>query len=230
MQTTYVGSSGSSSTSQSGSTAVPVQTLGQNDFLKLLMAQLANQDPTAPVDNQQFAAQLAQFSSLQQLQNLGTKLDTLVGAQSSASQLAAANLVGKDVLFSTDRVQVDGKTTVTVGANLSSAADQAVAVVTDASGGVVRTISLGSEPAGVTNFTWDGKDNNGNQVAAGTYHVAVNAARKDGQAVTASLLSQGKVSAVTFSSTGSSAPALIVGNQQVSLSSVVQIVNPTTGT
>jgi len=225
MQTSSVASSGTPSTSSSSS-AVPVQTLGQNDFLKLLMAQLANQDPTAPVDDQQFAAQLAQFSSLQELKDIGTKLDSLIGAQSSAIQVQTANLVGKSVLYNASQVAYDGTSPATLGASLSIPADAALAVVTDASGAVVRTLSLGAQPAGISKFTWDGKDDNGNSVPAGTYNVAVTAARADGKSVAASVLAQGKVTAVTFSSTGSAAPVLLVGTQPVALSSVVQIVNP----
>ncbi|HVP67262.1 MAG TPA: FlgD immunoglobulin-like domain containing protein [Anaeromyxobacteraceae bacterium] len=224
MQTSSVSGSGTSSTSSSSS-AVPVQTLTQNDFLTLLMAQLQNQDPTAPVDDQQFAAQLAQFSSLQELTNIGTKLDSLISAQSSANQLQTASFVGKSVLFSSNQVAYDGATPVTLGAGLSLPADAAAAVVTNSSGTVVRTLSLGAEPAGVSTFTWDGKDGNGNSLPAGTYNVAVTAARADGQTVTASPLVQGKVTAVTFGSSGAS-QVLLVGGQQVSLSSVVQIVNP----
>jgi len=223
MQTSAVGSTSSSSTS---STAIPVQTLGQNDFLKLLMAQLANQDPTAPVDDQQFAAQLAQFSSLQELQNIGTKLDNLSSSQATANQMQTTGLVGKQVLYSTGTASFDGKTPVALDVNLSAAAGATTAVISDASGNPVRALSLGAEPAGVSAFSWDGKDANGNLLPAGTYGVAVKATNASGQTVGSGVLAQGTVNAVTFSASGSSAPVLIVGNQQVNLSSVVQVVNP----
>lgn len=217
----------SSSSASSSTSAMPTQTLDQNDFLTLLMAQLQNQDPTQPVDDTQFASELAQFSSLQQLTDIGSTLDSMLSAQSSANQLQAANLVGKNVLYQTTQVQADGKDPVALGVNLSLASDSTVAVVTDASGNVVRTLSLGAEPAGVTNFTWDGNDQSGNPVSAGTYNVAVTATRTDGQSVTASALAEGSVSGVTLSSSGSSGtPTLVIGNQQVGLSNVVEIVNP----
>ncbi len=229
MLTTAVPSPTSSSSSSSGSTStVPVQTLGQNDFLKLLMAQLANQDPTAPVDDQQFAAQLAQFSSLQQLQDIGTKLDTLSSNQAAANQMQTTSLVGKNVLYSipSGLVPFDGTTAVSLDVNLSGAASSVNAAVTDASGNVVRVLTLGAEPAGMSAFSWDGKDTNGNPLPAGSYGIAVSALGANGQAVTGSVYAQGTVTGVAFSSSGSSAPVLIVGNQQVSLSNVVQVVNP----
>lgn len=73
--------------------------LGKDDFLKLLTAQLANQDPLQPVDNQAFIAQLAQFSSLEQLQGVSTRLDDLLLAAGASTQLSAASLVGRTVAF-----------------------------------------------------------------------------------------------------------------------------------
>jgi len=224
MQTSALGST--STSSSSSASAVPTQTLDENDFLKLLMAQLQNQDPTAPVDDQQFAAELAQFSSLQELQTIGQQIGNLATAQSAANQMETTGLVGKGVVFSTSQVPFDGADPVTLAANLPSAASSATVAVTDSAGNVVRTLSLGAEPAGMNAFTWDGKDNNGNPVAAGTYNIAITASDANGQTLNASVLEEGTVTAVTYSSTGSSSPVLIVGNQQVSLTNVVQVVNP----
>jgi len=225
MFTTPVTTSTASSNS-STSSAIPTQTLDQNDFMKLLMAQLQNQDPTQPVDDTQFASELAQFSSLQQLTDIGTTLDTMLTAQSSTNQLQTAGMVGMDVLFNTSQVSFDGKDPVSLGVSQSIASDSTVATVTNSSGALVRTVPLGAEPAGVSSFTWDGNDSNGNPVAAGTYNVTVTATRTDSQSVTASVLSGGQVSAVNFNSSGSSAPTLVVAGQQVQLSNVVQVVNP----
>ncbi len=85
-----------------GSTApISRNDLGKDDFLRLLTAQLANQDPLQPTDNQAFIAQLAQFSSLEQLQGVSSRLDTLLVAQTSGNQLTAASLVGKTVSWVT---------------------------------------------------------------------------------------------------------------------------------
>ncbi len=75
--------------------------LGKDDFLKLLTAQLAHQDPLQPVDNQAFIAQLAQFSSLEQLQGVSSRLDDLLRSATSSNQLDAASLVGKTITYRT---------------------------------------------------------------------------------------------------------------------------------
>src|SRR5262249_11048390 len=84
----------SSSSSSSGST----QTLGQNEFLKLMMAQLKNQDPTKPLDPTQFVGQLAQFSTVTGIQNMQSSIDTLVSSMRSTQALNGASLVGHNVL------------------------------------------------------------------------------------------------------------------------------------
>ena len=96
-----VSSSSSATASNASNTSAAQNELGKDAFLKLLTAQLANQDPLEPVDNQAFIAQLAQFSSLEQLQGVSSRLDSLLLAVGSSNQLGAASLVGKDVTFKT---------------------------------------------------------------------------------------------------------------------------------
>jgi flagellar basal-body rod modification protein FlgD len=214
------------STSVAGTNAAPTKELGKNEFLKLLMAQLANQDPTKPVDNQAFIAQLAQFSSVEQLQGIGAKLDTLAIAQASTTQLQTASLVGKEVLFRTDQVHLDGKP-VSAEARLSVDADSVVASITDASGNVVRRLALGARKAGAQPILWDGRDEKGGTLPPGDYHVSLDASRKDGAKVQADLRGRGTVDAVTFEE---DAPVLIVGTLHVKLSDVAQILRPASTT
>ncbi len=96
-----IGSVGSATTPPAPVTAA-TQALGKDDFLKLLTAQLSNQDPLQPVDNQAFIAQLSQFSSLEQLQGVSARLDTLILATSSETQLGTASLVGKTISYHGD--------------------------------------------------------------------------------------------------------------------------------
>ncbi len=216
MQTSAIESASGSGAAQA---AAPTKELGKNEFLKLLMAQLANQDPLKPVDNQAFIAQLAQFSSVEQLHALGGRLDTLLVAQASANQLQTATLVGKEVLYRSDQVRLDGKP-VAAQARLSDAADAVVAVVTDAAGNVVRTIPLGSRPAGDLQVAWDGRDERGGALPPGDYHVSLNATRADGKTVAAELRARGTVDAVTFEE---DVPVLLVGSARVRLPDVAQI-------
>ncbi|WP_232823656.1 flagellar hook assembly protein FlgD [Dyella sp. C9] len=147
-------------------------TMTQADFLQLMTAQLQAQDPTNPVDNSQFVSQMAQFSQLSATQQLDTDLQTFSSNVSSAMQtsqvLNSSNLVNRQVMVPSSTVSFDGSDSVTGAVNVPSSGSVSVQVL-DASGNVVRTMSLGNQSAGLSQFTWDGTDDNGNAVAQGTY-------------------------------------------------------------
>src|SRR5258706_1379148 len=89
---------------QSGGTQPAGKSMGRDDFLKLLVAQLQNQDPLKPLDNQEFAAQLATFNSLDQLIGINQKLDGLEEQQRLVGQLGAASLIGKEIVADGNQV------------------------------------------------------------------------------------------------------------------------------
>jgi flagellar basal-body rod modification protein FlgD len=196
--------------------------LDKDAFLKLLVTQLSNQDPLSPVDNQAFIAQLAQFSSVEQLTAVGRRLDTLLLAQASANQLQTASLVGKDVLFRSDRVELGATGDARLQASVAGAAE-VTAVVKDASGKVVRNLSLGKRPGGALDFAWDGRDADGRRLPAGSYAVELSARGGDGGAVLVDLRQRGRVQGVRFDG---DAPLLLVGSSQVRLADVLEITQP----
>src|SRR5687767_14736416 len=143
--------------------------LGKDEFLKMMMAQLAQQDPTAPSDSNAFVAQLAQFSSLEQMQNVNSSLESLLVGQASANNAAAINLVGKEVLYKTDELTLgDGQMSASGSARLSAAADKVTAVISDENGKIIRTLQLGGHKEGDVDFVWDGRDEAGNTAKPGT--------------------------------------------------------------
>jgi flagellar basal-body rod modification protein FlgD len=198
------------------------QALGKDEFLKLLTAQLANQDPLQPVDNQAFIAQLAQFSSVEQLQGLSSRLDTLLLATASANQMSTASLVGKDVAFKADGADVAGGVASPVQVNLPVRAT-VTAVIQDASGRTVRTLPLGARDAGTFDLGWDGRDQNGAALPAGHYTVKLSAKGADGTDVQAAARSRGRVTGVSFDG---DATQLLVGSAHVKLADVFEITQP----
>jgi len=210
-------------------TTSPSSELGKNEFLKLLTAQLAYQDPLSPMDSEAFVAQLAQFSSVEQLQGLGSRLDTLLLAQASANQLNTANLVGREVRFRSDAVTITAPgAKASFELSLEAKADETSIVISDSTGKVVRTLKPGKLAAGTTALEWDGLDANGNPVPAGDYSVTVHANLSDpGRTEVGSSLSiRGTVASVTFEN---QAPELIVNGRHVKMSDVIQISDPTAG-
>ncbi|MBB1485623.1 flagellar hook assembly protein FlgD [Oceanospirillum sediminis] len=156
--------------------------MGQTEFLELMMAQLENQDPLSPQNNTEFIAQLAQFSSVEGIQSLNNNVNGLVDSFKSSQALQASALVGR-------KVQIEGSSALAKqGEGLSgsveipSGASDMLVVVKDASGQGVKELNLseymsdtGSYPAGKVPFEWDGTDNEGNALPAGTYSVSATA-------------------------------------------------------
>lgn len=208
-----------STAAQQASASTSKSTLGKDDFLKLLTAQLSNQDPLQPVDNQAFIAQLAQFSSLEQLQGVTSRLDSLLLAATSSNQLGAASLVGKDVSFKTSDVDLSGGTSPALEAHLDARAD-VVAIIQDPTGRTVRTLALGAHDAGSFDLGWDGRDGNGNTLPSGRYSVKLAAKAADGSDVAVEARSRGRAQGVSFDASGAH---LIIGTNQVDMSDVVQI-------
>jgi len=222
MGTTAISSATTPTSADSAASTTGSNTLGKDDFLKLLTAQLSNQDPLQPVDNQSFIAQLAQFSSVEQLQNVSSQLDTLLTAAASANQMSATSLVGKNVAFNADGVDVANGSASALRVNLPASAT-VTAVVQDASGRTVRTLALGAHGAGTFDLAWDGRDASGAAVPAGHYTVTLSAKAADGTDVTAGESARGLATGVAFDG---GAAVLLVGGAQVKLSDVVEIDQP----
>ncbi len=221
--TTATNAVSSNATIGGAATAVaPKNVLGKDDFLKLLTAQLSNQDPLQPVDNQAFIAQLAQFSSLEQLQGVSSRLDSLLLAASSSNQMSTASLVGKDVAFKASGLDLAGGTPPALQANLAARAT-VVCVVQDESGRNVRTLALGTHEAGSFDIGWDGRGDGGNSLPAGHYTVMLSARGADGSDVAVEARSSGRVQGVSFDGDGAE---LIIGTNHVKLADVVQITQP----
>ncbi|MET3513396.1 flagellar basal-body rod modification protein FlgD [Pseudacidovorax sp. 1753] len=120
--------------SSSGATNLQAKSLGMEDFLKILLTQLTYQDPLKPMDNQQFMAQMAQFTSLEQTQQLNTKIETLITNQAA---LQSVGLIGKNVEVTT----ATGSVTGTVSA-LSLSGDAPLLTIQTTGGATLNNVSL----------------------------------------------------------------------------------------
>lgn len=214
-------------TAPSSNTPTGSNQLGKNEFLKLLTAQLANQDPLSPTDNQAFIAQLAQFASVEQQEAANGRLDSLIVAQAAANQTSVATLVGKDITYRTDSVTLPAAGGAKIQGELSASAKQANAIITDENGRVVRTISMQDVSAGTVDFQWDGLDDHGVRVAPGSYKVKLTAADANDKSITFDARGHARATGVTFAN---GYPELVIGGARVKLSDIVQINEPITTT
>jgi flagellar basal-body rod modification protein FlgD len=196
------------------------KTVTQDDFLKLLIVQLQNQDPLQPMDNQEFAAQLAQFNSLGQLIEINGKLGGLQSGQGSMSQYNAASLIGKEISSAGNKVSVSSGGPATISYQLGANAARVVVSVFNGAGTLVRQIDSGARASGDQAIIWDGKDSRGQTLAAGVYGFEINAVDAAGRKIPASGKIEGVVTGVRLDG---AEPVLEVGGLEVPLSGVTAV-------
>ncbi|HET6566883.1 MAG TPA: FlgD immunoglobulin-like domain containing protein, partial [Rhodothermales bacterium] len=194
---------------------------------KLLVTQMSNQDPLNPMDGQQFAAQLAQFSSVEQLINISDALTSqsdMTGFLSqSLNNSIATGLIGKEIVAEDNHVTLTGSEKATIGFDLTSAASEATVSIKDANGRLVRTLTAKGADSGANSMTWDGRDTNGNALPEGTYTFEVKATDANGDEIAATPNLKGTVDRVTF---GQDGVLLWMGTNSVSLGSVKSVQQP----
>lgn len=216
----------SSGTSSSTSAAQKSSVVGKDEFLKLLTYQLKAQNPMKPYDNQEFAAQLAQFSQLEQLTDIKSLLEEQVNTYSMLSQTmtnsALPGMLGKNAKAYTSSISFNGDDAIDVGYKASTASASGTLNILNEAGNVIRTYKLEGTnlTSGEHNISWDGKDDAGNDMPKGSYKVEVDLNSSTGSSVSADTFLTGKVEAVRFKSEGT---MLVINGQEVALGNVVDI-------
>lgn len=196
--------------------------LGQDDFLELMLTQIQNQDPLNPMESGDFLSQMAQFGTVNGITELQKSFSSLATTMQSSQALQASTMVGNSVL-----VQGNG-TTLAAGGEAKGAVDlpqstsNLTVSVMDSSGQTVRTIDLGSQTAGLTKFSWDGRDDSGQPVAPGGYSFQATS-NVNNQAVAQSVYVYARVDSVTLSKTGGEPSLNLNGVGSVGISQVREI-------
>jgi flagellar basal-body rod modification protein FlgD len=172
-----VSSGTTSSGTSTGSNALQSLSSNFSNFLGMLMTQLQNQDPTSPMDSNQFTSELVQFSSVEQQINTNTSLTSLIQMTQAGDVIQGTSMVGKQVTVQSTQVPLqNGLGTI----NFTAPAAEPVAItITNSSGQQLTTASLTSTQ-GKNTWTWNGTDASGNTVPDGAYTVVVEGANKDG--------------------------------------------------
>lgn len=153
--------------------------LGQEEFLDLMVAQLRNQDPFKPLENGDFIAQMAQFSSVSGLEELQTSFNTLANSLQSNQALQASTLVGRSVLVpSTDAVLAQNGNVRGI-MDLQQGSPNVRVTIQDGNGEFIKRIEMGSNASGEVPFVWDGTNQEGQRVPPGTYKIVAEAQGSD---------------------------------------------------
>lgn len=196
--------------------------LGQDAFLELMLTQIKHQDPLSPMESGDFLSQIAQFGTVNGITELNTSFASLSSSLQSSQALQASTMVGNTVLVPGNTSELVTGGQITGAIDLDNSTTNLVMSIFDASGQVVRQVDLGSHSAGMTKFTWDGLDNSGNPLPAGTYTIEA-AAAVNGEAVAQSVLVHAKVDSVTLSKTGGEPLLNLNGLGTISISEVREI-------
>ena len=200
-------------------------TMGQSEFLTLFTTQLKNQDPTDPVKNEAFVAQLAQFSQLEATTAMKTSMEGLVSSMSNDRMLGAASLMGKQIPVADGPVQVTD-TTVSQGTiNLPAGADGIQLQVFNDQGVLVRTQIMGAQAPGDVTLAWDGMTDGGTAAANGTYRYVATVNSK-GNMSKPTVNTYATVTGVSSAGTSDGAMLLeVTGGKTVNLADVKRILN-----
>jgi flagellar basal-body rod modification protein FlgD len=208
----------------SGSTSATddQNSMGKEDFLTLLVAQLQNQDPLNPDDPTEFTAQLAQFSSLEQLFTLNESMNNLVASNASSDRLSTLSTIGKEVAYHGDTFEYAG-TPVEIGYQLDGVADS-ITLSLQQKGATVATLRGTDLREGSHFLTWDGLTDDGKIAPIGDYRVVISAKAVDGESVGAAPLVKSEVTGVDME--GESGGTLITQSGSVNFKDILGVYEP----
>ncbi|WP_395344374.1 flagellar hook assembly protein FlgD [Ningiella sp. W23] len=201
------------------------QTLKQEDFFALLTEQLANQDPTKPVDNDQMVAQMTSFSTAEGITQLNEQFTSFAASMTSNQALQASGLIGQEVLVTGNVGYKDAEGTGFSGViiNENTSQDTQISIYNGA-GEVVRTMDVGTQAAGNIEFNWDGTDQNGNPLPPGNYAVQVQG-NVFGEAQALPTAINRHVDSVSLTNAGQGVVLNLDGDVSIKLDDVIQIGN-----
>lgn len=198
--------------------------MGKDAFLELMIAQLQNQDPLEPMDGTDYSAQLAQFSSLEQLQNINDSINQSIDANylltQSINNTMTAGLIGKDVKIAGDNITYTGQDVTGIGYELPADAKDVEVKIYDDAGKLVKTFTDLENDKGEYKLSWDFTDDDGRDVSHGNYRVEVNAKTLDGEDMVATQYLIGNIGGVRFTNTGT---AIMVDGVEYAISDVFEI-------
>ncbi len=203
-------------------TGVEEDDSGRTDFLKLLVAQLSNQDPLSPQDSGEFLSQLAQFSTVEGIEKLNLTMESFSSGMLSGQALQATALVGRSVQVPANIGRLNSGSALTGAVDLPRSSSNLTLGIYDQSGALVRHLEMGAHGAGPVNFAWDGISDQGMAMPSGLYRVRAEV-NYGGEPEEVPAFINANVDSVTTAAGGSVVLNLEAGLGSVSLNDVLQI-------
>jgi flagellar basal-body rod modification protein FlgD len=204
--------------------AVGSDKMDKDAFMKLMLAQMKNQDPTNPLKSHEMAAQLAQFTSVEQMQNMNNTLTEMRNGQKPAENFQALNFIGKSVSGDSAKLtRLKGDKSHEISFNLPDTAQKLSIKIRNADGDIVRKIDLNNLKAGENSYSWNGQNEQGVNAPTGDYQTIIEAVGSNGRKLAVKTDFDGLITGVNYTSEG---PVLLVGTQTIKLKDVKKIVDP----
>ncbi|MBZ9610196.1 flagellar hook assembly protein FlgD [Rheinheimera maricola] len=197
--------------------------LTQSDFFALLTQQLAYQDPTKPVENDQMIAQMTNFTMADGIGQLNDNFKSLSASMTSNQALQASSLVGRSVLTQSDEIVFTGETLSRGNIVVDKPASLMQVRIENESGELVRSFSVENPKTGKNDFVWDGTDANDETVAAGSYKIKVEVSYTDGETASLPVFVYTPVGSVSMNGTGGGITLNLLGLGAVKLSDVLEV-------
>lgn len=194
--------------------------LNRDAFMQLLVAQLQNQDPTDPLDTREMISQLTELTSVEHLVGIENQLASVQVANTAMANAQTASFVGQEVVADTSFLRLDDLGNAVAAYSLEAPAASVTLEVRNDRGDVVRTMDLGAAEDGAHTAVWDGENDAGQRLPAGTYTASVVATNTDGESVNAETRITGTVDGVSYDQ---GFPELVLGDRRVRMGDVREI-------
>lgn len=198
--------------------------MDKDAFFKLMLTQMKNQDPMNPMQSHEMAAQLAQFTSLEQLQNINSNLEGMKKQEAPMADYQALQFIGKEISADSSsiaRMKADEKSDLRY--NLVNDAQEVKVKIFDSTGSPVKTLVYHDIKKGLNTASWTGFDEHDMRTLPGDYKFTIEAKDNQGRIVGSTTDVAGKITGVQYSAKG---PVLMIGDQSVYLADVKKIVDP----
>ena len=203
-----------------GIAATGDSTLGKDDFMKILVAQLQAQDPLAPMEGQEFASQLAEFSSLEQLTNVNSNLEASQAFDLAMSNSAALALIGKNIDAPGNTIDLKSGEVENLSFSLDGEAAEVGIDIFDSTGAKVSRVNLGAQKSGLSEYVWNGRDSSGALLPSGNYTFNITASNSAGNFVPVKTFAAGLATDVVFENGKAFA---IVNGQKLAVNEVSKV-------
>lgn len=208
--------------SAESNTPPKVNELGQDEFLSLMLAQLKHQDPLKPLENGEFVAQMAQFSTVSGIENMNKSVQQLAESLAGNQLLQSSSMIGRQALVPGDDVVLQENQNALVHYQLPENATDVTLRIQNSSGELVQLAAIGPMQTGTHSFNWNGSRSDGSAAAPGTYTAAISYKGQQGES-SASIFKESRITSINSLSGGNEFVFETESGETLSLQDIIKL-------